>query len=171
MAARISHESSPRVVTAAVTSVTERRAEKKGKVHYVFQLEAEWSDGSKTTRCRGYQEFFELQCKLLDTFAEEAGSVKGSQRILPFLPGKQMFRRSTKQLALERQPELDRYIQELIGLPEHISQYSYVKQFLGKEQNEETVQYLKEKDSDQDQSKEDADEAGEIDGFNGEHTS
>ena len=107
-----------RVVSAGVLSLAER-ADKKAK--YVYEVETKWSDSS-TRRCfRGYHDFFNFHCKLLDRYPEEAGTAKGSSRTLPYLPGKQIFRRNTKSLALERLPTLNQYIQDIAVLPEKIS--------------------------------------------------
>ena len=140
MATSINDSSHLWVASAAVVSVEEKDIEKKGKSRFVFQLDVNWSDDTKSVCFRGYQQFFEFQCKLLDFFPEEAGIEKGSQRTLPYLPGKQVFRRSTKQLALDRLPQLDQYVKELIGLPEHISHSALVTRFL---KDEETVVYVK----------------------------
>ena len=143
MATSINDSSNLWVASAAVVSVKEKEKkdiEKKDKSRFVFQLDINWSDDTKSVCFRGYQQFFEFQCKLLDSFPEEAGLEKGSQRTLPYLPGKQVFRRSTKQLAMDRLPELDQYIKELIGLPEHISHSALVTRFF---KDEETVHYIK----------------------------
>jgi len=57
------------------------------KRQYAFVLNLEWSDGSSSVVWRSYPDFFEFQCKLLDSFPEEAGSVRRFVRIIPFLPG------------------------------------------------------------------------------------
>ncbi|EDO28341.1 predicted protein, partial [Nematostella vectensis] len=55
---------------------------------FVFVLNLIWSDGTSGTIWRSYSEFFDLQCKLLDNFAEEAGRGKRKVRTIPFLPGR-----------------------------------------------------------------------------------
>ena len=140
MAASIKDSNPARVLKAAVVGVREREGEKNDKVRFVFELEVEWADGVKSVCCRGYQQFFEFQCKLLDTFPDEAGAAKGSQRTLPYLPGKQMFRRSNKQLAQDRLPQLDQYLKELIALPDNISRSGLVRRFL---KDETSVHYVK----------------------------
>lgn len=129
--------------TATVLGVQERHdRNKKGKYLYEFKIEVEWSDGSKTTCCHDYDHFFQLQCKLLDSFPDEAGKVKGKQRTIPFIPGKQIFRRNTKQLALERMPKLDDYLKELLSLPQQISHCCHVINFLSDDQMNETVRFV-----------------------------
>lgn len=127
------------ILSTEIASAEERAGQKKGKAQFVFKIEVDWSNGSKTTCYRTYNDFYDLQCKLLDAFPEEAGSVKGTERKLPFLPGKQMFRRSTKQLALERLPQLDQYLKDLISLT-NVTQCSHVRWFLA-EVSGEVVQF------------------------------
>ena len=118
MAMQVEAHALHHVVSAGVLSLAER-LDKKAK--YVYEVETRWSDGS-TRRCfRGYHDFFNFHCQLLDKYPEEAGSVKGSTRTLPYLPGKQIFRRNTKSLALERLPKLDQYVQDITALPEKVS--------------------------------------------------
>ena len=134
----------PRIVAAAVTSVIER-ADKNSK--YVFQVEVRCSDGTQSTCYRGYQDFFDFHCQLLDQFPEEAGTTKGSNRVIPYLPGKKIFRRSTKSLALQRLPQLHQYSQELIALPDNISNSTLVIHFFKDDWSEDTMQYFKNKDT------------------------
>ena len=129
----------PRIVSAAVTSVIERA---ETKARFVFQIDVKWTQGPKTSCYRGYQDFFQFQCELLDTFPEEAGNIKGSNRIIPYLPGKKIFRRSTKSLALERLPELNQYVQEVIALPEKIAYSEIVMKFFKDNWREDTLQYF-----------------------------
>jgi hypothetical protein len=103
-----------RPVSANVISVVEREG---AKCRYQFQINVSWSDGTCTTCYRGYQDFFDFQCKLLDTYPEDAGTVKGHARKLPYLPGKKIFRRSTKSLAMQRLPLLHQYLQDILLLP------------------------------------------------------
>ena len=109
-----------------IASVMERE-QRKSK--YAFDIRVEWSDGSISNCERSYQEFFEFHCKLLDRFPQEAGTTVGNARVIPFLPGKKIFRRSTKKLAEERRPQLDEYSKHLVSLPENISGCTFVKKF------------------------------------------
>ena len=72
------------VTAAEITGVTERISSR-GK--YAFKLKLNWSDGSITHSFRGYTEFFNFHCALLDMFPEEAGQIPGSARVIPHLPG------------------------------------------------------------------------------------
>lgn len=127
------------VVSAGVLSLAER-ADKKAK--YVYEIETRWSDNS-TRRCfRAYHDFFNFHCKLLDRFPEESGLVKGSTRTLPYLPGKQIFRRNTKSLAQERLPKLDQYVQDVTTLPENISRSKEVHRFFSDNASKEGTDSL-----------------------------
>ena len=129
----------PKIVSAQVISVIETP---KMKSKFSFEVGVKWSDNKDSICHRGYSDFFKFHCELLDTFPEESGSVKGSSRILPFLPGKKLFRRSTKRLAEERLPQLDQYIRELTALPEKISYSSIVMRFFRDDWDEEASRNL-----------------------------
>lgn len=76
------------VTAARLDSMKERWVGSKSrKKQYAFVLNLEWSDGSSSVVWRSYTDFFEFQCQLLDSFPEEAGSVRGCVRIIPYLPG------------------------------------------------------------------------------------
>ena len=76
------------VTAARLDSIKERWVDKKSrKTQYTFVVNLEWSDGSSSVVWRSYSDFFEFQCRLLDTFPEEAGSARGFVRIIPCLPG------------------------------------------------------------------------------------
>ena len=76
------------VVTAKLDSVKERWVGSKSrKKQYAFVLHLQWSDGSSSIIWRSYNDFFDFQCGLLDSFPEEAGTVRGFVRIIPYLPG------------------------------------------------------------------------------------
>ena len=76
------------VVTAKVDSIKERWVGSKSrKKQYTFVLNLQWSDGSSSIIWRSYNDFFDFQCGLLDSFPEEAGTVRGFVRTIPYLPG------------------------------------------------------------------------------------
>ncbi len=76
------------VISAKLDSIKERWiGNGNKKQQYAFVLKLEWSDGSSSIIWRSYNDFFEFQCGLLDSFPEEAGSVRGFVRIIPYLPG------------------------------------------------------------------------------------
>lgn len=105
----------------------------------MFRVDLTWSDGHKTTSFRSYSEFFDLQCELLSKFPQEAGEKKSADRTLPYLPGKQIFRRSTRQLAEERLPKINNYITELLKLPERISHSERVLRFFRSNWQEDRI--------------------------------
>jgi hypothetical protein len=88
---------------------------------FVFQIDLKWSDDSCTTSYRSYSDFFNFQCDLLTEFPKEAGSQKGTERTIPYLPGKKMFQRSSLKLAESRLAEIDAYVKAFITMPENIS--------------------------------------------------
>lgn len=76
------------VVTAKLDSIKERWVgTKTRKKQYAFVLHLQWSDGSSSIIWRSYKDFFDFQCGLLDSFPEEAGTVRGFVRSIPYLPG------------------------------------------------------------------------------------
>ena len=119
----------------AVQVVESRRDKKK----YLYKISVEWSDGTASHCYRSYTDFFNLQCKLLDTFPEEAGMRK-ALRSIPFLPGRQIFARSTRKLAEDRRPEIDNYLIDLLRLPVHISKHKSVCQFFRNNWEEDKYQ-------------------------------
>ena len=119
-------EDSVYVKTAAVVGIQEGALSRR---KFMFQIDLEWSDGNKTTSFRCYSDFFDLQCGLLSSFPREGGLEKGHERTLPFLPGKKLFSRSTRQLAEQRRPDIDDYVQKLIALPPHVSRSDAVLSF------------------------------------------
>ena len=88
----------------------------------MFQIDLKWSDDTCSTSYRSYSELFDFQCDLLTQFPKEAGSQKGTERTIPYLPGKKLFQRSNRKLAESRLPEIDSYVKNLIAMPENISQ-------------------------------------------------
>ncbi|KAG8519483.1 SH3 and PX domain-containing protein 2B [Galemys pyrenaicus] len=80
-----------------------------------------WSQNSHD-RCKVMQ--------MLDKFPMEGGQKDPKQRIIPFLPGKILFRRShIRDVAVKRLIPIDEYCKALIQLPPYISQCDEVLQF------------------------------------------
>ncbi|EDM04055.1 rCG32613 [Rattus norvegicus] len=68
--------------------------------------------------------------QMLDKFPVEGGQKDPKQRIIPFLPGKILFRRShIRDVAVKRLIPIDEYCKALIQLPPYISQCDEVLQF------------------------------------------
>ncbi|CAF1187438.1 unnamed protein product [Rotaria sordida] len=105
-----------------------------GPKHYVYVIQVTWSNPTNTFIIyRRYAQFFDLQCKLLDLFAEApspSNNYNTQSRLIPFLPGKIFLGRSQiRQVALERKQALNIYCQTLISLPERISRSRCVLEF------------------------------------------
>ncbi|CCF58468.1 hypothetical protein KAFR_0E03160 [Kazachstania africana CBS 2517] len=78
---------------------------------------------------RYYQDFYDLQVKLLDTFPSESGKLRDkngqwTKRIIPYIPGPVPY--VTDTITQKRKEDLNIYIKDLIKLPEYISHSSMV---------------------------------------------
>ena len=124
------------ITSAEVTTVRERMHSPK---RFVYEIHVEWSDSHSTTSYRGYTDFFDFQCELLNTFREEAGAVKGAERTLPFIPGKKLFQRRRLALAEQRLPQLNEYVKKLLAMPKHISRCDKVFRFFRSNWNEDRL--------------------------------
>ena len=70
---------------AHIGTIKERFVGKKKQ--YTFVVNVERSDGTLITVWRSYRDFFYFQCDLLDAFPQEAGAMRGTVRLIPYLPG------------------------------------------------------------------------------------
>ncbi|KAE8614701.1 hypothetical protein XENTR_v10008271 [Xenopus tropicalis] len=115
------------IVQVSVQDVQKRRSPNK---HYVYIIKVTWSNGTTEVIYRRYSKFFDLQMQILDKFPVEGGQKDPKQRIIPFLPGKILFRRShIRDVAVRRLIPIDEYCKALIRLPAYISQCDEVLQF------------------------------------------
>ncbi|XP_029924201.1 LOW QUALITY PROTEIN: SH3 and PX domain-containing protein 2B [Myripristis murdjan] len=115
------------VQEVTVQDVQKRRNPNK---HYVYIIKVLWSDGSTEIIYRRYSKFFDLQMELLDKFPVEGGQKDPKRRIIPFLPGKILFRRShIRDVAMKRLRPINEYCRALIQLPVYISQCEEVRVF------------------------------------------
>ncbi|KAM9333702.1 SH3 and PX domain-containing protein 2B isoform 2-T2 [Pholidichthys leucotaenia] len=115
------------VQEVTVQDVQKRRTPSK---HYVYIIKVSWSDGSTEIIYRRYSKFFDLQMELLDKFPVEGGQKDPKRRIIPFLPGKILFRRShIRDVAMKRLRPINEYCRALIQLPVYISQCEEVRVF------------------------------------------
>ncbi|XP_053297650.1 SH3 and PX domain-containing protein 2B isoform X1 [Pleuronectes platessa] len=115
------------VQEVTVQDVQKRRNPNK---HYVYIIKVLWSDGSAENIFRRYSKFFDLQMELLDKFPVEGGQKDPKRRIIPFLPGKILFRRShIRDVAMKRLRPINEYCTALIQLPVYISQCEEVRVF------------------------------------------
>ncbi|XP_078499830.1 SH3 and PX domain-containing protein 2A isoform X2 [Lissotriton helveticus] len=115
------------VLDVKVEDVQKRRNPNK---HYVYIINVSWSDSTSQVIYRRYSKFFDLQMQMLDRFPVEGGQKDPKQRIIPFLPGKVLFRRSRiRDVAVRRLKPIDEYCRALVRLPPHISQCDEVLRF------------------------------------------
>ncbi|XP_022532342.2 SH3 and PX domain-containing protein 2B isoform X1 [Astyanax mexicanus] len=115
------------VQDVTVQDVQKRRNPSK---HYVYIIKVCWTDGSTEVIFRRYSKFFDLQMELLDKFPVEGGQKDPKRRIIPFLPGKILFRRShIRDVAMKRLRPINEYCRALIQLPVYISQCEEVRVF------------------------------------------
>ncbi|XP_037321964.2 SH3 and PX domain-containing protein 2A-like isoform X3 [Pungitius pungitius] len=115
------------VLDVNVVDVQKRRNPSK---HYVYLINVTYSDSTSHVIYRRYSKFFELQMRILDQFPIEGGQTDPKKRIIPFLPGKVLFRRShIRDVAVRRLKHLDNYCKALMKLPSPISQSEEVLKF------------------------------------------
>ncbi|XP_030604099.1 SH3 and PX domain-containing protein 2A isoform X3 [Archocentrus centrarchus] len=115
------------VLDVNVVDVQKRRNPSK---HYVYLINVTYSDSASHVIYRRYSKFFDLQMRILDKFPIDGGQKDPKKRIIPFLPGKVLFRRShIRDVAVKRLKHLDNYCKALMKLPTHISQSEEVLQF------------------------------------------
>ncbi|XP_073431322.1 SH3 and PX domain-containing protein 2B isoform X1 [Dendrobates tinctorius] len=115
------------IVQVCVQNVQKRRSPNK---HYVYIINVTWSSGTSEVIYRRYSKFFDLQMQILDKFPVEGGQKDPKQRIIPFLPGKILFRRShIRDVAVRRLIPIDEYCKALIRMPPYISQCDEVLNF------------------------------------------
>ncbi|XP_056135955.1 SH3 and PX domain-containing protein 2A [Lampris incognitus] len=110
-----------------VVDVEKRRSPSK---HYVYLINVTYSDSTSHIIYRRYSKFFDLQMQILDKFPIEGGQKDPKKRIIPFLPGKILFRRShVRDVAMKRLRFIDDYCRALVRLPPQISQSEEVLRF------------------------------------------
>ncbi|CAK9441024.1 uncharacterized protein LODBEIA_P48930 [Lodderomyces beijingensis] len=86
---------------------------------YQYLLVAKMSNGKTRHLYRYYQDFYDLQVKLLELFPFEAGKIENSRRIIPSIPGPLI--NVNDSISKLRREKLDYYLSNLIALPAHIS--------------------------------------------------
>uniref|UniRef100_A0A672MYG3 SH3 and PX domains 2Aa n=1 Tax=Sinocyclocheilus grahami TaxID=75366 RepID=A0A672MYG3_SINGR len=76
----------------------------------VYLINVTYSDSTSHIIYRRYSKFFDLQMQILDKFPIEGGQKDPKKRIIPFLPGKILFRRShVRDVAMKRLRFIDDY--------------------------------------------------------------
>ncbi|CAX42022.1 bud emergence protein, putative [Candida dubliniensis CD36] len=86
---------------------------------YQYSITARLSNGRIRYLYRYYQDFYDLQVKLLELFPYEAGRIENSKRIIPSIPGPLI--NVNDSISKLRREKLDYYLSNLIALPNHIS--------------------------------------------------
>lgn len=130
--------------------------------HYAFIIEVSWSDDSVLNIGRAYSEFFDFQMTLLDRFPSEAGQNDPTKRIIPFLPGKSLFRRSnTREYALKRMGPISEYCTGISKMPRYIIDNSIVEDFFRQNPSDQARRH---KSSPQDDITRNTNKANEITG-------
>ncbi|KAM9561339.1 SH3 and PX domain-containing protein 2A-like isoform 2-T2 [Salvelinus alpinus] len=115
------------VLEVKVLDVQKRRNPSK---HYVYLINVTYSDSTSHVIYRRYSKFFDLQMQILDKFPVEGGQKDPKKRIIPFLPGKLLFRRSqVRDVAVKRLKHLNDYCRAVMRLPNQISQSEEVLRF------------------------------------------
>lgn len=86
---------------------------------YIYLIFAKLSNGKVRHLYRYYQDFYDLQVKLLESFPLEAGKMENSRRIIPSIPGPLI--NVNDSISRLRRSKLDSYLKDLISLPTNIS--------------------------------------------------
>lgn len=97
---------------------------------YWFEVNCEVSSGKRRKLKRYYQDFYDLQVKLLDSFPAESGKLRDNngqwtKRIMPYIPGPVPY--VTDVITKKRKEDLNVYVGDLIMLPDYISRSDMVR--------------------------------------------
>lgn len=102
-------------------------------IEYVFQddkfhfiVSCALANGSNWVLSRIYEDFYELQINLINSFPEEAGKT-GEKRTLPYMPGPVQF--VTDKISEGRRETLDQYLKQLLEMGPHITQSTLMRNF------------------------------------------
>ncbi|KAG7195100.1 bud emergence protein 1 [Scheffersomyces spartinae] len=93
---------------------------------YQYLICAKLSNGKVRYLYRYYQDFYDLQVKLLELFPFEAGKMENLKRIIPSIPGPLI--NVNDHISKLRREKLDYYLKNLIALPDNISKSEEVLQ-------------------------------------------
>jgi bud emergence protein 1 len=85
---------------------------------YQYLIVAKLSLGKTRYLLRYYQDFYDLQVKLLEMFPHEAGKIENSKRIIPLIPGPLI--NVNDSISKLRREKLDYYLRNLVALPPNI---------------------------------------------------
>ncbi|KAF2091664.1 scaffold protein Scd2 [Saccharata proteae CBS 121410] len=98
-----------------------------------FIVECEMEDGRFWELSRLYQDFYDLQIRLIQEFPLEAGQ-RGVERTLPYMPGPVTY--VTDNISNLRRSNLDDYIKNLLKLGPHIAGSDLVRGFFEPKKND-----------------------------------
>lgn len=85
---------------------------------YQYLVVARLLNGKVRSLLRFYQDFYDLQVKLLELFPYEAGKIENLRRIIPLIPGPLI--NVNDLISKLRREKLDYYLRNLVALPAHI---------------------------------------------------
>lgn len=85
---------------------------------YQYLVVARLLNGRTRQLYRFYQDFYDLQVKLLELFPYEAGKIENLRRIIPSIPGPLIHVNDS--ISKLRREKLDYYLRNLVALPSHI---------------------------------------------------
>lgn len=85
---------------------------------YQYLVVARLLNGRTRQLYRFYQDFYDLQVKLLELFPYEAGKLENLRRIIPSIPGPLIHVNDS--ISKLRREKLDYYLRNLVALPRHI---------------------------------------------------
>lgn len=96
---------------------------------YWFEVTCALSSGKGRRLKRCYQDFYDLQVRLLDAFPAESGKLRNpngqwTRRIMPYIPGPVPY--VTDTITKKRKDDLNVYVGDLITLPDYISRSEMV---------------------------------------------
>ncbi|KAI0021628.1 scd2/ral3 [Xylariomycetidae sp. FL0641] len=107
-----------------------------GTQKYWFVIKATLRDGIHYNLFRHYEDFYELQTKMLRAhdLAEEAG-MTGKKRTIPYMPGPVSY--VNDEITQRRLGNLNQYFIELLDRPEKITTHEHVRAFFQPTQGDE----------------------------------
>lgn len=85
---------------------------------YQYVVTARLTNGRTRVLHRYYQDFYDLQVRLLELFPYEAGKIENLRRIIPLIPGPLI--NVNDSISKLRREKLDFYLRNLVALPLHI---------------------------------------------------
>lgn len=105
---------------------------------YWFEVNCTLSTGKMRRLKRSYQDFYDLQVKLLDSFPAESGKLRDAngqwtKRIMPYIPGPVPY--VTDTITRKRKEDLNVYVKDLIMLPDYIAHSEMVRYLFGLRNN------------------------------------